>query len=158
MGKKKNSNGGDHKPNLQYFEGTLQLRNPSSELIDYARSEIKKREGVWIANERKVKNGVDMDVSSQRFLVTLGNKMKKRFSGELKITRKLFTRNHQTSRNVYRVNVMFRLFPFKRGDFLNLKDGRAEIIQLTNKVHVKFLDDSRKKSFAFNKLKDELLP
>ena len=37
-----------------YFEGTLQLRNPSTELIKYVRNEIKKRKGVWIANEKKV--------------------------------------------------------------------------------------------------------
>ena len=141
-----------------YFEGTLQLRNPSKELITYVRNEVKKREGVWIAKEKDVTNGIDMYLSSQRFLVTLGNKIKKRFSGELKVTRKLFTRNKQTSRNVYRMSVMFRLYPFKKGDRIHLKEGMAEITQLTSKIHVRFLKDSRKKTYSFEKIKHLILP
>jgi NMD protein affecting ribosome stability and mRNA decay len=82
----------------QYFEAILQLRNPNDELINFVRNQVK-----------TLKNGVDMYISDQRFTRAMGNKMKKAFKGELKMSRKIFTRNKQTSKDVYRVTVLFRM-------------------------------------------------
>jgi len=62
------------------------------------------------ANKKEyVRNGIDFYLTSQRYAQSLGKKLKKTFKGELKISSKLFTVNRQTSKNVYRVNVLFRL-------------------------------------------------
>ena len=92
----------------QYFEAILQLRNPNDELINFVRNQVKKR-GATIAKVKTLKNGVDMYISDQRFTRAMGNKMKKAFKGELKMSRKIFTRNKQTSKDVYRVTVLFRM-------------------------------------------------
>ena len=92
-----------------YYEGILQLRNPSEEVIRCVKNQIKKKGDVFIAKEVTQKNGVDYYISSQRFLLSLGRKLKKSFRGELKTSRKLYTRDRITSKRVYRVTVLFRL-------------------------------------------------
>jgi nonsense-mediated mRNA decay protein 3 len=93
----------------QYYEAIIQLRNPNEELLNFINNQLKKRKDIFISKEIKQKKGVDLYISSQRFARALGNKMKKSFHGSLKTSRELHTRNRQTSKNVYRVTVLFRL-------------------------------------------------
>jgi len=112
--------------NPDYFEGILQLRNPSDEAINFVENQFKLRnskksegleksknfqknnEKVWIAKQVNLKTGIDLYVSSNKFLMQLGKKLKKSFKGKLILSRKLHTRNHLTSKNVYRLTVCFR--------------------------------------------------
>ena len=92
-----------------YFEAILQLRNPSDELINFINNQLKKNPSVFISNVMPGKDGFDIFLSSQRFARALGNKMKRAFkNSELKTSRKIHTRNRQTSKDVYRVTVFFR--------------------------------------------------
>jgi NMD protein affecting ribosome stability and mRNA decay len=72
-------------------------------------NQFKNNEKVWIAKEEKQKTGIDYYVSSNKFLLSLGKKLKKSFKGELKTSRKIHTKNKLTSKDVYRVTVCFRL-------------------------------------------------
>jgi NMD protein affecting ribosome stability and mRNA decay len=95
--------------NPQYFQGILQIRNPNEEVIRFVMNQFKNNEKVWIAKEEKQKTGIDYYVSSNKFLLSLGKKLKKSFKGELKTSRKIHTKNKLTSKDVYRVTVCFRL-------------------------------------------------
>ena len=95
-------------PDPQYFQGVLQLRNPNEEVFKLIKNQLKKRPDVWIAKEEKQKNGTDLYFSSNRFLLALGKRIKKSYKGELKISKKIHTRNKMTSRDVYRMTVLFR--------------------------------------------------
>ena len=92
-----------------YYEGTLQLRNPNREVINFIRNQFKNNRKAWIAKEERLKTGIDLYISSNRFLLSLGKKLKKSFKGELKVSRKLHSRDRITSKNVYRMTVLFRL-------------------------------------------------
>jgi len=93
----------------EYYEGILQLRNPNTEVLNFIRNQFKNTEKVWIAKQEKLKTGIDLYISSNKFLLSLGKKLKKSFKGELKISRRLHTKNRITSKNVYRVTVLFKL-------------------------------------------------
>ena len=95
--------------NPQYFEGILQLRNPNEEAISFIRNQFKKRKNVFIAKEEKLKTGIDLYISSNRFILSLGKKLKESFKGELKTSRKLYGVDRQTGKLRYRVTVLFRL-------------------------------------------------
>jgi NMD protein affecting ribosome stability and mRNA decay len=110
-------------PNPRYFEGILQLRNPNDEVIGFMLSLIEARPGVSIAKEVRVKNGVDVYLSSQRFLQSLGRKLMQRFGGTLKSSRRIHTRNRQNSRDVYRVTVLYEAPLASRHDVIKT-DGR----------------------------------
>ena len=95
--------------NQQYFEGILQLRNPDDELIDFIKNQFENNPHVWIAKEERLKNGIDIYVSSNRFLLALGKKIKKKVKGELKTSKRLYGVDRQTSKLRYRATVLFRL-------------------------------------------------
>ena len=120
-----------------YFEGILQLRNTNDEIIKYVVNQVEKRDDVHISNIKKVKNGFDIYISSQRFMRSLGNKLQNQFHGELKISKKLHTRNRLTGKEVYRVNVLFRYPSFKKGDIIDFKGEKIKIIGIHKKVLVR---------------------
>ena len=93
---------------LNYYEGILQLRNPNEETINFIKNQFKNNPKVWIAKHEKLKTGVDFYISSNKFLLSLGKKLKKSFKGELITSRKLHTQHRMTSKKVYRVTVCFR--------------------------------------------------
>ena len=97
------------------------FRNPTKELKALVDKLISANDKVFIAKEEKADNGIDLYISSQKYLQTIGRKLQKQFSGELKSSRTLFTLNNLTSKRVYRVTVLFRLPNFKRGDLIRTK-------------------------------------
>ena len=96
-------------PLNNYFEAILQIRPFNKEVLDYVVKQVEKNDQLLIAKIEELKEGVDFYMSSQRQTISLGKKLKRVFNGEIKITRKLHTLNKQTSKNVYRVTVLFRL-------------------------------------------------
>ncbi|RME55066.1 hypothetical protein D6777_01810 [Candidatus Woesearchaeota archaeon] len=93
----------------QYFEAVIQLRPYNEEVMRFIENQVKKQDKVFISRVEKLKTGVDIYISSQRFARTLGQKLKRSFKGELKITKTLFGRDKLKSKDIYRGTVLFRL-------------------------------------------------
>ena len=89
---------------------------------------------MFITKKEKVRNGIDFYVTSKRYLQNLGKKLQNCFGGELKVSSRLFTRDRQTSKDVYRVNVLFRLPRFKKDDIIELKGNKIKVINIGKKV------------------------
>jgi NMD protein affecting ribosome stability and mRNA decay len=112
------------KMKTNYFEGIFQLRNTKSREFMHIYKLILKetqraaKNGVAITKEEQVNNGIDFYFTSQRFIQQLGPKLYKNFGGELKVNASLFTRNRQTSKDVFRVNVLLRLPDFNVSDII----------------------------------------
>ncbi len=138
--------------NDQYFEGILQLRNPNSLVLEFIATETENRKGVFISKTVKVANGIDFYFSSQRFLQRLGHKLKEKFGGELKINESLHTRDHLTSKDLYRVNVYFRVLNIKKGDKVMIRGEEFEIIGIGKKILAKSLENGRKSQLKFEDL------
>jgi len=117
----------------QYYEGILQLRNPNKEVITYIKNCCNK-EGVGITKIIKQKTGFDYYITSRKFLKKIGKNLQQQFKGQLKMSPKLFSRNRLTSKNIYRLNVLFKLFPLKKGDSINYKGENLKIIKIGNKI------------------------
>jgi len=141
----------ENNPN-QYFEGILQLRNPNEEILNAVYREVERKGDVSIAKIIKIKNGLDVYISSQRFLRTLGNKLQSRFGGQLTISTKLHTKNRLTSKEVHRVNVLFKLHNFKKGDIIEYKGDKIKIIGMQKKVLAKHLKSGKKLTLNFKDL------
>jgi NMD protein affecting ribosome stability and mRNA decay len=95
--------------NPSYYEAILQLRPYNDELMKFVLGQIEERKNVHIAKQVKLKTGVDIYISDQRFTQALGKKLKKRFKGKVIKSKKIHTVNRLTSKKVYRVTVCFRL-------------------------------------------------
>lgn len=114
------------------YQGVLQLRNPTKELVDWVVSTTEKDGKATITFSRPVPGGIDLYYDNQRYLRVLGQKLDKQWPGELKMTRKLFTEDLHTGKKIYRVTVMFRLTGIKKG--LKFKsDGEEYEISDTGK-------------------------
>jgi|TARA_B100001964_G_C14231262_1_gene600154 nonsense-mediated mRNA decay protein 3 len=140
------------KKHKDYFEGTLQLRNVDDEVIDFVIKEIEKTEDIYIAKVKKVTNGFDIYISRQRFLRSLGNKLQQKFGGQIKVSTKLHTRHKQTGRELHRVNVLFRMPKFKKGDIIDYKGDKIEIISMHKKVFAKDVKTGKKLNLSFKDL------
>lgn len=94
----------------EYYEAILQLRPAKDEILDFIREQIKNKDNVNISKIIEQKTGVDIYLDNQRYARTvLGPQLKKRFKGELIISKTLYGVHKMKSRLIYRATVLFRL-------------------------------------------------
>jgi NMD protein affecting ribosome stability and mRNA decay len=120
----------------RYFEGILQLRPGRDDVLRFVRETVSREGKAEIVKEAKVKGGIDLYFSSQRYLRSFSLRLPEKFSGKLEMTRRLFTTSGITSKFVYRVTVLFRLLPFKRGDSIVLHGRKVRILAVRDRVQV----------------------
>jgi NMD protein affecting ribosome stability and mRNA decay len=111
----------------EYFEGELQIRNADDDVLDYIEKYCA-HNNIYITKAERTKDGFDMNVTDQKKIQNLGNHLQRHFGGVLKISPKIHTKNRQTGKDVYRVNVFYELPDFKRGDAL-LVNGRTFLVK-----------------------------
>ncbi len=92
-----------------YYEGILQIRPRNKELYDFVINQVRKN-NISIAKELDFDYGYDFYLSSRKFTTQLGKKLTKSFKGEIKISKSLYGRHKQTSKDLYRITVFFRKF------------------------------------------------
>ena len=127
-----------------YFEGIFQLREPTEEVLNFIAAEFERNPDVWIAKEVKMPKGVDLYLSSQRFLRALGKKLNDHFFGIVKFSRKLHTKNQLTSKSIYRVYVYFRPLKLKRGQILAIEGEEFEVLAFARQVSLKNVRTGKK--------------
>ncbi len=136
-----------------YFEGILQIRDGNAELLNWIRDRIKSDGKARIAKEKKVTNGVDLYLSEQHYLQNLGRKIKEKFTGILKISMRQHTTDKMTSKLLYRVTVLFKVLPFKRGDIVTLHGEQVEILRIANRAQIKDVKSGKKRDVDLESLK-----
>src|SRR3989344_277638 len=104
-------------PHSEYFEGVLQLPNPSEELIDFVISTVKKDDRAAITKIVQEPGGPDYYITDQKYLQILGKKLRARFAGEFKMTSTLHTQR-KDGKKLYRITILFRQYSFTAGDMV----------------------------------------
>ncbi len=130
-------------PRPNYFQGILQLRDVNDEIVAFVHSQVRKRSDVLITKTVKLPNGLDLYITSQKFITILGKKLKDSFGGELKISYKLHTRNRQ-GKDLYRVNALFRLSRYKKGDVVSVRGDEVRLIRTGKKIFARNLKTGKK--------------
>jgi len=122
---------------VNYFEGTLQIRynnrskNEIKDILNFVKLYTKANKAN-IASFRTLKNGMDFLISDKRVVKDCAYEIKKRYGGEVKTSAKLFTRDKQTSKEVYRVTAIVRLPEFTVGDILKTDNKIILIKEIKN--------------------------
>ena len=111
----------------QYFEAILQLREVTPEIIQFAEREITKTK-LTLAKKVELESGYDYYLSDHRLTQTLGRKLFLTFGGEFKITSSLWGR--KKDKDIYRLTVLFRGIPFKKGEMVEYRGDKYEIKSL----------------------------
>lgn len=136
--------------NLQYFEGKLQLRNCSEEILDFVADHLEKEKGrVWIAKEVKAKNGVDLYLSSNKFLRKLGRLLKDRFECVVKESSKLHTET-KDGKKLYRGTVLCKVPDFRKKDIGIFNGDKVEVMSIGENVVLKDVKTGKKKRYKFD--------
>ena len=132
-------------PRKNYYQGVLQLRNTNEQMLVFVYNQVDKRNDVVVTKVVKLDGGLDLYISSQQFIRSIGRKLKEGFGGELKISSRLHTVNRQ-GRELYRVNVLFRLAEYKQGDIVTIRGDQVKLIKLGKWVHARDLKTGKKLS------------
>ncbi len=106
---------------------------------------------MYITKSEKFSNGVDLYMTSQKFIRSLGKKLKDNFGGELKVSSKLYTQNKQ-GKELHRVNVLFRQLKCKRGDIVSIRGERLKLTSVGNKISARNLKTGRRVSIRSSDL------
>ena len=130
-------------PRSDYFQGILQLRDINDEILSFVHNQIKKRGDVAVTRTVRLANGLDLYITSQKFIRILGKKLKDSFGGELKISSKLHTTNKQ-GKELHRVNVLFRLSKYKKGDIVSIRGDEVRLISIGKKIFAKNIKTGKK--------------
>ncbi|MAG91486.1 hypothetical protein CMO83_02320 [Candidatus Woesearchaeota archaeon] len=125
-----------------YYQGVLQLRDINDEISSFVLNQIRKNGTVAITKTVKLANGVDLYLTSQKFIRTLGKKLKDSYGGGLKISSKLHTRKQ--GKDLYRINVLFRLPKYKKGDIVSVRGDKVKLTNVGNRIFGKNLKTGRK--------------
>ena len=92
----------------KYYEAILQIRPYSEKVLRFVKSLIKQRKDVFITQEKELKEGIDLYITSQRYTRALISKLKHKFHGETKVSKKLFSQR-KDGKKLYRTTFLFRL-------------------------------------------------
>ena len=126
-----------------YYQGILQLRNINDKILGFVYAKINKRDDVAVTKTVKFPNGIDLYVTSQKFIRILGKKLMESFGGELKVSSKLHTRNKQ-GKDLYRINVLFKLSKHKIGDVVAIRGDEFRLLQIGNKIFARNLKTGKR--------------
>lgn len=150
------------KERTQYFEGILQLRNPPDEIRGHIQRELKKvaHKGVFVTKVEETDNGVDLYMTSKNGLRILAQKLANQFGGSVNLNPQLFSRNHLTSKDIYRLNVLLEFPPFTKGDVISFSEVKNDVQRLVlvksmgKIIHSIDLESGKNLSFELKFTKD----
>ncbi len=94
--------------NSKYYEAILQIRPRSEKIINFVKNSIRERKDVFITQEEELKEGTNLYITSQKYVRSLISKLKHKFNGETKISKKLFSQR-KDGKKLYRSTFLFRL-------------------------------------------------
>lgn len=91
-----------------YYEAILQIRKPSHVLLYTLQKELEKNNRLpFLSKELNVPNGIDYYFSSKKIAIELAKTLKRRLGGKLKFSKRLFSRDRQSSRDLYRHTILY---------------------------------------------------
>lgn len=140
------SSPGFSKVGSTYFEGILQLRNADREVKKYVNNLIDSASEVYVNKVVDKKDSTDYYFVKKKFLSRIGDKIIEEYGGYMDMNAQLFTQDKQTSKELFRLNVLVQIPPFRKRDVVNKKDELFYVT--TTGKHSKCIDLKTGKKFA----------
>jgi len=146
---------GCSKKDGEYFQSILQVRNATDEIVLELESLLAQfeKKNVHANKMIKQKTGVDLYMTDQAGTKSIAQKLQQKFGGEFSIHPQIFSRDKQTSKDVYRLTVLYRAPKFIIGDVIKDKFGHElEVTSIGSKVYGKYLKNNKKAHLDFRDL------
>ncbi|HME87528.1 MAG TPA: NMD3-related protein [Candidatus Nanoarchaeia archaeon] len=138
----------------QAYNGILQLRNPTKEILKFTQDELKKatKKNVHCIKEEDTVNGMDYRITDAQWTRAMGKNLQGTFGGELKETAKLVSRSRETSKDLYRVTMMFRYPWFKKGDVVSYRGREVIVLNFAKKVYIQDVKTNKKSQVPYDQI------
>ena len=117
-----------------YYEAIIQLRLVDEEFC-YLLEKACMKDKIYIAKAMDVKNGYDYYVGDNRWAMNFGKHLQRTYGGELHFTRSLFS--ERDGKKLWRVTVLYRQMPFKKGDRVWYNGEDWDVISLVKGIVLK---------------------
>jgi len=151
------------KEGTKYFEGILQVRNASNEVLDFIKNDLAKNrsKGFHINKETYIDDtglNVDYFYTNKGYMRIVAEKLKNHFGAVLKQNAQLFSINWETSKNIYRLNILVELPKYHKNDVIKIGTQLFKIVSMDEKIHVLNLENNSKTLIAHKDSYDVLKP
>ena len=140
-----------------YFEGILQLRNATPESKEYVKKFLlsKSKKQVLVNKVIDKNSSVDYFFTDKKKMRPLALKLVRNFGGYISENPQLFSKDKQTSKDIYRQNMLVELPSFKEGDVVDL-DGTLVLVKKTEKIITGInLETGKKTTFTYTPMNSE---
>ncbi len=134
-------------------QAILQLRNPTKEIIRFTDAELEKNVRTKVNEVVNVENGLDYYLTDKDEAVKIARRLRTKFGGEFIVSPKLYTFDSQHGKRIYRLAVLFRYYPVKKGDIVEIKGKKIKIIFLGKKIFGQEEKTGKKVHLEFEDLK-----
>jgi NMD protein affecting ribosome stability and mRNA decay len=124
---------------MQAFSGIIQLRCPSQaklhRVLEYVkRTAEKDKHPAPVSKVTFEKQGFDVYVVPRSLVNRLQRALPMAFGGKVNITKRLVTRNHLTSKDLHRLYLLFRCFPFEQGDLVSSNHTPLRLVKVSKSI------------------------
>ncbi len=138
------------KQKSKYFEGVLQIRNSSQQIVDFIHSEIskQKQKGVFITKEIVEGKNADFFLTDQTYMKRLAVKLQKEFGGIISLNPKLFSKSRQTGKELYRLTTLLELPIIKKNDVIVVNDRLYRVNSVQQRINAEDFS-GKKTSFPY---------
>ena len=131
-----------------YFEGILQLRNTRPDVREYIQKYMLKN-NVMLNREIHKPKESDYYFINKRKMHPLAQKIIRNFGGEVDANAQLFSYNNQTSKDIFRVNVLVMIPDFQERDVIEYQDKTLLITGFGKIITTLNLETNKKFTFQF---------
>ncbi len=143
------------KQGTQYFEAILQIRNISESRRKIIEQEMKKeaKQGNIVNKAVTQPKGIDYYMTSRRSMPKLAQRILEKTGGISSLNPRLFSLDHQTGKEIYRLNVFLELPEFDIGDVFLFKKKYILITDLGKQISARNLLTNKKVLFTYKEFK-----
>jgi len=151
------------KQGTKYFQSILQVRNSTDEIHAFIRNEIakQKKKGIHLNKEEYIDDtgkNIDYYLTNQSYAKVLAEKLRDNFGGIIKKNAQLFSVSWETSKNLYRLNILVELPRYRKNDAIKSDEQLYKIVSMDEKIHVLNLKTNAKTSLPHKDSYDVLAP
>ncbi len=134
-----------------YYEGILQLRNASAESREYAKKFLlsKSKKQVLVNKVVDKNSSVDYYFTDKKKMRPLALKLVRNFGGYISENPQLFSKDKQTSKDIYRQNILVELPPFGEGDVIVMGETLILVKKAEKIITGINLETGKKTTFSY---------
>ena len=142
------------KKGTKYFESILQVRNATPEITAFIRNDIakQKKKGIYINKESRLnkysEENIDFSITDQTYAKVIAEKLHHQYGAIIKKNAQLFSINWQTTKNIYRLNVLVEIPRYHVGDCIKDENNLYHIMSLGTRINVTNLKTQKKTSLV----------